>query len=89
MRGFSQNIISAGGFAETAVVDAFDERAVAAHFDSLARNNARIGILFNAIGSVHEMLAERGRNATLLGRLPRLSEVAEPPRLPRRIAAAR
>ena len=26
---------------------------------------------------VHEMLAQRGRTATLLGRLPRLAEVAE------------
>lgn len=43
-------IRAAGGFAETAVVDALDERAVIAFVDGAAAQAGRIDISFNAIG---------------------------------------
>lgn len=43
-------IRAAGGFAETAVVDALDERAVTAFVDGAAAQAGRIDISFNAIG---------------------------------------
>ncbi len=51
-----------------ALLDALPISGARAVFEGVAN---RIGI------PVHEMLAERGRTATLLGRLPRLAEVAE------------
>ena len=43
-------IISAGGFAEAAKVDALDEAAVDAHLESVVEKNERIDISFNATG---------------------------------------
>jgi NAD(P)-dependent dehydrogenase (short-subunit alcohol dehydrogenase family) len=51
-----------------ALLDAVPISGAREVFEGVAK---RIGM------SVHEMLTERGRTATLLGRLPRLAEVAE------------
>jgi 3-oxoacyl-[acyl-carrier protein] reductase len=47
------DIRAAGGEAETAVVDVFDEAAVNAHADAIADKTGRIDIALNAIGIVH------------------------------------
>jgi NAD(P)-dependent dehydrogenase (short-subunit alcohol dehydrogenase family) len=46
----AKDIISAGGSAEAAEVDALDERAVDAHLQSVIDKAGRIDIAFNAIG---------------------------------------
>lgn len=51
-----------------ALLDAVEQSGAREVFEGVSK---RVGI------PVHEMLAERGRTATLLGRLPRLAEVAE------------
>src|SRR2546423_12455449 len=43
-------IAAAGGAAETAQVDAFDERAVDAHADAVAEKAGSIDVSFNTIG---------------------------------------
>jgi NAD(P)-dependent dehydrogenase (short-subunit alcohol dehydrogenase family) len=45
----AERIRAAGGFADTAVVDALDEQAVDAHADALASRAGRLDISFNAI----------------------------------------
>ncbi len=47
----AQEIRAAGGVAETAQVDALDERSVDDHADALARGAGSIDATFNAIGS--------------------------------------
>ena len=47
----AQEIREAGGVAETAQVDALDERSVDEHADALARRLGSIDVSFNAIGS--------------------------------------
>jgi 3-oxoacyl-[acyl-carrier protein] reductase len=47
----AQEIRAAGGEAETAQVDALDERSVDDHADALARRLGSIDVSFNAIGS--------------------------------------
>lgn len=61
----AETISSAGGVAETAQVDALDERAVEEHVGEVARKAGNIDVLFNAIGMqdvqgapLHEMLLE-------------------------------
>jgi 3-oxoacyl-[acyl-carrier protein] reductase len=61
----AEQIRSAGGVAETAQVDAFDEQAVEEHIGRVAETTGRIDILFNAIGMqdvqgkpLHEMSLE-------------------------------
>lgn len=46
----AKEIVTAGGVAETAQVDALDERAVGQHADAVAARAGRIDISFNAIG---------------------------------------
>src|SRR5262245_5247928 len=46
----AEEISAAGGVAETAGVDALDERAVEAHADAVARRAGRLDVSFNAIG---------------------------------------
>jgi 3-oxoacyl-[acyl-carrier protein] reductase len=46
----AEEIATAGGQAETAQVDALDERAVDKHADEVAGNAGRIDVSFNAIG---------------------------------------
>jgi NAD(P)-dependent dehydrogenase (short-subunit alcohol dehydrogenase family) len=46
----AQEIFAAGGTAEAAQVDAFDERAVEAHIGQVAGKAGNIDVLFNAIG---------------------------------------
>jgi 3-oxoacyl-[acyl-carrier protein] reductase len=55
--GVAEEISSAGGVAETAIVDALDEEAVDAHADQVAESAAGIHVSFNAIshGDVHGM----------------------------------
>lgn len=48
------DIRTAGGTAETAVVDALDEDAVAAHADAVAAAAGRIDIALNAVGVAHD-----------------------------------
>jgi NAD(P)-dependent dehydrogenase (short-subunit alcohol dehydrogenase family) len=43
-------IVSAGGVAEAAEVDALDETAIDAHLESVVRKTGRLDISFNAIG---------------------------------------
>jgi NAD(P)-dependent dehydrogenase (short-subunit alcohol dehydrogenase family) len=43
-------VVAAGGFAETAQVDALDEQAVEAHLDSVVEAAGGVDISFNAIG---------------------------------------
>lgn len=49
----ANEITAAGGAAETAQVDALDERAVNAHADAVAARAGRIDIALNAVGIVH------------------------------------
>lgn len=44
------DVVSAGGSAEAAEVDALDERAVDAHMQSVADKAGRVDIAFNAVG---------------------------------------
>jgi 3-oxoacyl-[acyl-carrier protein] reductase len=55
LEAVADEVRAAGGSAETAVVDALDERAVDAHADEVAARSGRIDISFNAIShnSVH------------------------------------
>jgi NAD(P)-dependent dehydrogenase (short-subunit alcohol dehydrogenase family) len=46
----AKDIVSAGGFAEAAEVDALDEKAIDKHLESVVRKAGRIDISFNAIG---------------------------------------
>ena len=46
----AKEISAAGGAAETAVVDALDEKSVAEHLDAVIANAGRIDVSFNAIG---------------------------------------
>jgi 3-oxoacyl-[acyl-carrier protein] reductase len=61
----AEEIVAAGGVAETAQVDALDEQAVEEHIGKVAETTGRIDILFNAIGMqdvqgkpLHEMSLE-------------------------------
>jgi NAD(P)-dependent dehydrogenase (short-subunit alcohol dehydrogenase family) len=49
----ARDIESAGASAEIAVLDVFDERAVAAHADAVASKASGIDIMLNAIGIAH------------------------------------
>src|SRR5215813_5093144 len=49
----ARDISAAGGLAETARVDALDERAVNAHADAVASKAGRIDIALNAVGIKH------------------------------------
>jgi NAD(P)-dependent dehydrogenase (short-subunit alcohol dehydrogenase family) len=46
----AKEIAAAGGTAETAVVDALDEKSVVEHLDSVVADAGRIDVSFNAIG---------------------------------------
>src|SRR5215813_6208083 len=46
----AQDIVSAGGFAEAAEVDALDEQAVDRHLQSVIDQAGRVDISFNAVG---------------------------------------
>jgi len=46
----AKEIISAGGFAEAAEVDALDEHAIAKHLQSVINEAGRVDISFNAVG---------------------------------------
>src|SRR4029450_1597214 len=46
----ASEIVSAGGFAEAAEVDALDEQALAKHLQSVIDKASRIDISFNAVG---------------------------------------
>src|SRR4029077_4670949 len=46
----AKEISTAGGTAETAQVDALDEKAVASHLDTVVEKAEKIDISFNAIG---------------------------------------
>jgi NAD(P)-dependent dehydrogenase (short-subunit alcohol dehydrogenase family) len=49
----ASDIRGAGGRAETAVVDVFDQAAVTAHADAIAEQAGRIDIALNAVGVMH------------------------------------
>ena len=49
----ARDIESAGGYAEVAALDVFDESAVNAHADSVASKAGGIDIMLNAIGIAH------------------------------------
>lgn len=46
----AKDIVSAGGFAEVAAVDALDERAIDEHLQSVIGKAGRVDISFNAVG---------------------------------------
>src|SRR5262249_55375815 len=46
----AKEIISAGGFAEAAEVDALNEHAIAKHLQSVINEAGRVDISFNAVG---------------------------------------
>lgn len=48
------DIIKAGGLVETAIVDAFDEKAVAKHADAIAKKAGGIDIALNAVSVMHD-----------------------------------
>jgi len=50
VRTLADEIVSAGGFAEAAEVDAFDERAIDQHLKSVTEKVGRIDISVNAVG---------------------------------------
>jgi NAD(P)-dependent dehydrogenase (short-subunit alcohol dehydrogenase family) len=47
----AKDIVSAGGFAEAAEVDALDEAAIDEHLESVVRRAGRVDVSFNAIGA--------------------------------------
>lgn len=49
----AREIAAAGGKAETAEVDALDERAVEEHADAVASRAGRIDVVLNAVGFLH------------------------------------
>jgi NAD(P)-dependent dehydrogenase (short-subunit alcohol dehydrogenase family) len=49
----ARDIEAAGGIAEIAVLDVFDEQAVNAHADAVAAKTAGIDIMLNAVGIAH------------------------------------
>jgi 3-oxoacyl-[acyl-carrier protein] reductase len=49
----ARDIVAAGGFAEVAVVDALDEKAMLHHADGVAAQAGGIDIAFNAVGVLH------------------------------------
>lgn len=53
LEAVARDIIAGGGRAETAEVDALDERAVQAHADDIATRAGRIDIALNAVGVAH------------------------------------
>ncbi|MEJ0084285.1 MAG: SDR family oxidoreductase [Pseudomonadota bacterium] len=53
LEAVATDIRSAGGRAEVAVLDVFDEPAVHAHADAVARKTGRIDVVLNGIGIVH------------------------------------
>jgi NAD(P)-dependent dehydrogenase (short-subunit alcohol dehydrogenase family) len=50
VKAVAEDIVSAGGFAQAAGVDALDERAVDAHLVSVIDKAGRVDISFNAVG---------------------------------------
>jgi NAD(P)-dependent dehydrogenase (short-subunit alcohol dehydrogenase family) len=46
----AKDVVSAGGFAEVAEIDAFDEQAVDKHLQSVIDEAGRVDISFNAVG---------------------------------------
>ena len=50
VEGVAKDIVSAGGSAEAAEVDALDEQAVDEHLQSVIDNAGRVDISFNAVG---------------------------------------
>jgi NAD(P)-dependent dehydrogenase (short-subunit alcohol dehydrogenase family) len=46
----AKDIVSSGGFAEAAEVDALDEKAIDKHLESVVRKAGRVDISFNAVG---------------------------------------
>jgi NAD(P)-dependent dehydrogenase (short-subunit alcohol dehydrogenase family) len=50
VEGVAKDIVSAGGSAEAAAVDALDEQAVDEHLQSVIDNAGRVDISFNAVG---------------------------------------
>ena len=50
VEGVAKDIVSAGGYAEAAEVDALDEQAVDEHLQSVIDNAGRVDISFNAVG---------------------------------------
>jgi NAD(P)-dependent dehydrogenase (short-subunit alcohol dehydrogenase family) len=52
----ARDIVSAGGFAEAAEVDALDETAIDEHLGSVAGSAGRVDISFNAVGIPNEKL---------------------------------
>ncbi|MFB7719676.1 SDR family NAD(P)-dependent oxidoreductase [Nocardia sp. NPDC056100] len=61
----AKEIAAAGGVAETAVVDAVDERAVAGHLEAVVAATGGIDVSFNAIG-----ISPRGLQGIPLAELP-------------------
>ncbi|MBS1690135.1 MAG: SDR family NAD(P)-dependent oxidoreductase, partial [Bacteroidetes bacterium] len=51
VEALARNIVSAGGIAEAAQVDALDEQAIDKHLQSVATKAGRIDISFNAMGT--------------------------------------
>ena len=50
VKALAQEVTSAGGFAEAAMVDALDENAIDKHLQSVVNEAGRVDISFNAIG---------------------------------------
>lgn len=48
------DIVAAGGLVETALLDAFDQRAVQIHADEIAAKAGGIDIVFNAVSVMHD-----------------------------------
>lgn len=61
----AKEIVAAGGRAETAVVDAGDEQAVAEHLDQVVADAGSVDVSFNAIG-----ISPRGLQGIPLAELP-------------------
>lgn len=50
VEAITKDIVSAGGIAETAEVDALEEKAIDEHLESVVRQAGRVDISFNAVG---------------------------------------
>jgi NAD(P)-dependent dehydrogenase (short-subunit alcohol dehydrogenase family) len=64
VEGVAQEIVSAGGAAEAAEVDALDEQAIDKHLQSVIERTGRVDVSFNAVG-----IANKGILGVPLGEL--------------------
>jgi NAD(P)-dependent dehydrogenase (short-subunit alcohol dehydrogenase family) len=66
----ARDIVQEGGVAESAQLDALDERSIERHADEVVRKAGRIDISFNAVGIPAEVVAEKGMQGVPFVQIP-------------------